>query len=266
MSTYRRYQEARDTAWRALLRLPEASLPVDVDHLAQALGVDVLPFPDETENPRVRALIAQTGAVRCVSLRIRGHWYVFIRHLDERERRFAVAHELGHLLLRHPTRPLAPGVRAFAGGENAGDLLEDPIDPADYAADIFAVRLLAPACVLHDLHIDSPAAIGAVCGLPPRAAALRAERMELLNARNAYFTHPLERQVRDRFLPFVRARAFPAAVPSPAPAPPADTAPRAGLPQPVPPAVAPRRRLWILLAAAAAVLGIGALFFVWIAR
>lgn len=205
VSSYRRYQEARDTAWRALLRLEEKRLPVDTEALARRVGVTVHPFPDGKQEPRLAALIQKAGGGKCVSLRIRGAWHVFLREdrLDEAGRRFSLAHELGHLLLGHETRALAPGVRAFCSRENAGDLMEDPDSPEECAADIFAIRLLAPACLLHELHIDMPGGIMRLCGLPPRAAALRGERMELLNRRDSFYAHPLERQVRDAFLPFL---------------------------------------------------------------
>ena len=271
MSTYRYYQEARDTAWRALLRLKDKRLPVDAEALAKAVGMEVLPFPDATENPRLAALLAGEEKAAAVSLRIRGKWHMFLREdmLDDSQRRFAVAHELGHLLLGHETRMVSPGVRAFESRENAGDVLEDPEDLADYAADIFAVRLLAPACLLHELHIDSSSGIAALCGLPPRAAALRAERMELLNQRDAFFTHALERQVRDQFLPYLRSRqsfsapekrSIPLILPlekeaSEAPAPKAEDPAEAIAPKIEAPAPSLKRRgkLWpVLLAAAAA--------------
>ena len=207
MDSYRRYQQARDTAWRALLQLREKSLPVDAEGLARDVGMACLPFPGAEEEPRLYSLLKKAGAGKAVSLRIRGKWHIFLREkgMTDAERRFAVAHELGHLLLGHETWALAPGVRAFTGQENEGDVLEDPEDISDDAADIFAIRLLAPACLLHEMHIDTAGGIQRLCGLPPRAAAVRAQRMELLNQRDAYFTHPLERQVRDQFLPFLRS-------------------------------------------------------------
>ena len=213
MSTYRRYQEARDAAWRTLLHFDVKALPVDPQAMARKMGLAVLPFPDAREAPRLAGLISRAGEAPCVSLRIRGAWQVFFRPncLDERETRFALAHELGHLVLRHGTYALAPGVRAFQGSENAGDLLEDPQTLDDYAADIFAIRLLAPACVLHALRIDTPGGVAEVCELPPRASALRAERMELLAQRDAFFIHPLEKQVWIRFQPFLQAKRVPSA-------------------------------------------------------
>lgn len=211
-STYRQYQEARDTAWRALLRLKNKRLPVEPEDLAAAVGVEIHPFPDPQENNRLWTLANQVRGV-CVSLRIGDTWHIFTRDgaLDASRRRFAVAHELGHLLLGHETRLLSPGVRCFVSGDNQGDLMEETQETPDYAADIFAIRLLSPACLLHELGVDTPCGIMALCELPPKAAALRAERIKLLNQRNVFYANPLERQVRDAFRPFLRSRMTPAA-------------------------------------------------------
>lgn len=220
MNTYRRYQDARDMAWRALLQLREKRLPADVLSLAQDQGIELHSlFPDAAQ-PRLMQLLQLAGKGPCRSLKIRGRWHIFYdsQRLDEDGVRFAVAHELGHFFLSHSTRSLPGGVRTYQSRENEGDLMESPAELDDYAADIFAIRLLAPACLLHELHLDTPGGIRALCGMPKKAAALRAERMELLNARNVFFIHPLERQVRDQFLPFLNERKFP--LPKEEPAPP----------------------------------------------
>ncbi|MBE5782436.1 MAG: ImmA/IrrE family metallo-endopeptidase [Clostridiales bacterium] len=203
--TYQLYQEARDAAWRTLLRLHEKKLPVDMHLLLEQLHIPVLPFPNAKEEPRLAALLLRAHPFACISLRVQGVWQIFLKEhaLDENQQRFALAHELGHMVLHHPTYALDRRVHAFRGRENAGDLLQDPEEIWDYAADIFAIRLLSPACVLHDLYLDRPLPIAQLCGLPPRAAGMRAERMELLNQRDAFLSHPLERQVRNAFLPFV---------------------------------------------------------------
>ena len=213
MSTYRDYQDARDAAWKALLELPEKKLPVDVDALAKRMGMEIHPFPGK-EQERLYTLVNRAADGPCVSLRIRRSWHIFIRPkaLEENQRRFAIAHELGHLLLTHEMETLAPGVRCFAARKNVGDILDDPQELEDYTADLFAVRLLAPACLLHEMHVDSSGDIIRLCGLPPHAAAIRAERMELLNERDVYYTHILETKVRNAFLPWLNRKRFPEAV------------------------------------------------------
>ena len=212
MSTYGQYQDARDAAWRALLELPEKKLPVDVEALAKKLGVEIHPFPGK-EQALLHNLVNRAASGPCVSLRIRRAWHIFIRSkaFDESHHRFAIAHELGHLLLAHETETLAPGVRCFAARENIGDVMDDPQELEDYTADLFAVRLLAPACLLHEMHIDSSGEIIRLCGLPPHAAVIRAERMQLLNERDVYYTHILETKVRNAFLPWLNGMRFPEA-------------------------------------------------------
>ena len=154
--------------------------------------------------------------------------------------------------MQHPTQPLAPGARCFPGEPCPGDAQEEPHDLSDYAADIFALRLLAPACVLHALRADTPGKIAALCGLPPRAAGLRAQRMALLNKRDAFFSHPLERQVIAQFQPFIgREASGLAPVPVSPPAPPVPERPALPLPDravsPASPAPPKKRRcVWLV--------------------
>lgn len=68
---------------------------------------------------------------------------------------------------------------------------------------MFAARLLAPACVLHELQALSAEQIAKVCNISISAAEVRAERMQVLEARNKYYLHPLERQVRQQFEQFI---------------------------------------------------------------
>ena len=106
--------------------------------------------------------------------------------------RFTVAHELGHILLGHI---LVTGTkyRTFAKR-----------DEEEQAADMFAARLLAPACVLHELQATTAEQIAKICNISMQAAKHRAERMQVLEARNKYYLHPLERKVREQFDSFIK--------------------------------------------------------------
>ena len=207
LSSYDSYRRARDESWRALLAMENAALPVDPEALARIWNIGIFTRKEAEAYPRLARLLEKAPAGVCVSIRIDRRWHIFLRDgLDEARRRFAVAHELGHILLGSPTRPLSPGVRVFQSAPATGDLMDGTEGTADCDADMFAIRLLAPACVLHEMHIDTPSGIAALCALPPRAAAFRAERMALLNERNVFYTHSLECRVRDRYLPVIRSR------------------------------------------------------------
>lgn len=62
---------------------------------------------------------------------------------------------------------------------------------------------MAPACVLHELHATNAAAIANLCDISLEAATYRAERMAELERRNAFYLHPLERQVKEQFAEFI---------------------------------------------------------------
>ena len=77
-------------------------------------------------------------------------------------------------------------------------------DDLESSANVFARDLLAPACVLHELQILTPEQIAKACNISMPAAKNRAERMQVLEARNKYYLHPLERRVREQFEDFIK--------------------------------------------------------------
>ena len=77
-------------------------------------------------------------------------------------------------------------------------------DPHETAANQVAARILAPACILWGLNLCKPEEIAQVCDISKQAATFRAERMEILYQRAMFLTSPLERQVYEQFLPFIK--------------------------------------------------------------
>lgn len=181
---YGKYKNVRNSAWQALLDFNVTKLPVSVNSIAKQLGIKVIKNSDIHE--------LQNGE-RGVTLFKDEHWYIVF---DDTESvpvcRFTVAHELGHILLGHI---LVSGTkyRTFS-----------KCDEEEQEADMFAARLLAPACVLHELQALSAEQIAKVCNISISAAEVRAERMQVLEARNKYYLHPLERRVREQFEDFIK--------------------------------------------------------------
>jgi len=109
--------------------------------------------------------------------------------------RFTVAHELGHILLGH----VSPGTFTTVNREPS------PRDnPYETAANQFAARLLAPACVLWGLGLHDAEEIARMCHISKQAAEFRANRMNILYARDRFLTSPLERRLYQQFLPFIK--------------------------------------------------------------
>ena len=106
--------------------------------------------------------------------------------------RFTVAHELGHILLGHPTRE----------GYNARTIDKDR-PQIESEADVFASRLLSPACVLWGLNLHTAEEIAKVCNISITAAQIRAERMDMLYKRDKFLISPLERNVYEQFKGFI---------------------------------------------------------------
>lgn len=180
---YRDYKVSRDLAWQVLIHEQVRSLPVMVGRLCRDMGIRVHYYTPKDQNDGFSTIID-------------GQAHIFISDRCSRERqRFTCAHELGHILLGHVGKFELVN-REPTRGDN----------PIEQAANVFASRILAPACVLWALDVRSPEAIAALCQISRQAAAFRAERMTLLYERGKFLSSPLERQVYDQFGDFIRRK------------------------------------------------------------
>ncbi len=126
-------------------------------------------------------------------------WYIVYNDKEPRKRnRFTVAHELGHILMGHEMQSnYYTRRREF--------VLKPSIESE---ADMFAERLLAPACVLWGLNVHSAVTISSLCDISYSAAIRREERMKQLYKRNKFLTSSLEKQVFRRFESFINENRF----------------------------------------------------------
>lgn len=180
---YKDYQKSRDLAWEVLLHEKVTRLPVKPGQLCKQMGIRVMYYDFQNGKDGESTIID-------------GEPWIFIANGKPVQRqRFTCAHELGHILLGHV------GEYELVNREpSRGD------NPIEHAANVFAARLLAPACVLWALNARTPEQIAILCDISLRSAAFRAERMEILYQRNKFLTSPLERQVYDQFKDFIRER------------------------------------------------------------
>ncbi len=181
---YGKYKNVRNSAWQALLDFNVTELPVSVNGIAKQLGIKVIKNSDihELQNGERGATIFKNE-----------HWYIVF---DDTESvpvcRFTIAHEFAHILLGHV---LINGSKYRTFEKRTEEEQE---------ADMFAARLLAPACVLWGLNLHTSAEIATVCKVSKSAAKNRAERMEILYQRNRFLSSPLERQVYNQFMPYIK--------------------------------------------------------------
>lgn len=180
---YGRYEDLRNATWQVIIDFNINSLPVALSDITDKLDIKIL------NNSDVNHL---KEGERGVTLKFGDDWYIVVNDAESVPiRRFTIAHELGHILLGHMLIDKAK-YRTFKVR-----------NPEEQEADMFAARLLAPACILHEIKALTPDQIKHVCNISITAARVRAERMAILEARNKYYLHPLERQVRQQFSEFI---------------------------------------------------------------
>ena len=179
---YKDYQNARDAAWKLLIDLKIRELPIKTGTICKALGIPIR-FYTPTDGSDGKSFIAGQVPVIMVSDKV-----------PLPRQRFTAAHELGHILLGH------------VGRYELVNREPTPQDnPIEQAANVFASRLLAPACVLWGCGAETPEQIAALCGISYQAAQFRAERMATLRQRNKFLSSPLEREVYRQFADYIAA-------------------------------------------------------------
>lgn len=131
---YQDYKDARDASWRILIDCKVTELPVRISGVCGSLGVSVRRYtPAERDNnDGMSSIIGGTPTIMVSSLAIPAR------------QRFTCAHELGHIILGHVGR-----YDLVCREPEPGD------NPIEQAANVFASRLLAPACVLWGCGVQS---------------------------------------------------------------------------------------------------------------
>lgn len=185
MINYGKYKNVRNAAWQVLIDYNVNKLPIKVTDIVKKSNIKLL------NNSDCKFLKNnQLG----VSIHIDNDWYIIIDDTMKIERiRFTIAHELGHIFLGHESLLHRTPNSIF---------IEKPEEETE--ADMFAARLLAPACVLWGLDLHTPEEIAKVCNISYTAAIYRANRMEILYKRNMFLTSNLEKQVYSNFSEFIK--------------------------------------------------------------
>lgn len=202
---YSKYKESRNLSWEILISQNVHALPVKISEICTSYGINIYSY---SQNAKLinklkadKLKIGNDGFTTAVG---GGKPIIFFDDSKSPERsRFTIAHELGHILLEHVGR---------YNLINREPSSED--NPIEQAANVFASRLLAPACVLWGLNVHTPEEIMGYCNLTYTAATFRAERMKQLYSREKEFIQKrgkscflmsmLEQQVYQQFSDFIR--------------------------------------------------------------
>lgn len=174
---YEIYKNARDASWGFLIQHKIDNLPVDLKRITA--DMDIIVRKDNTgtldADERGKAVNAD-GKLR-----------IIVRDMSVPQKRYTIMHEIGHIVLGHTE-------------------FDDRSDVDEYAAERFAIGVLAPACVLWGLDIHRAEDIAELCNISITSARIREKRMQELYARNKFLTSPLERQVLEQFSDFINSK------------------------------------------------------------
>lgn len=182
---YKRYQQVRDAVWQTLIDYKVVDLPVSLYSICKMSEIKLI------KNSVSHSLNENESGM---SVFQHGIWYVIYDDSELKTRtRFTIAHELGHIFLGHEMKN---------GLYTRKNNMFKPTDETE--ADMFAARLLAPACVLWGINAQTAEQIASVCNISHEAAQIRAERMEILRKRGKFLTSPLEQQVYKQFENYIK--------------------------------------------------------------
>lgn len=180
------YQNVRNAAWQCLLDAGITELPVSVTKIAKHFDIRI------AKNSAHSILKSEQSGISFQTKS--GEWLiVYDDTATTGRKRFTVAHELGHILLGHPLREGEQHTRVFSKDR----------PEVEKEADMFAARILSPACVLWALDLHTPEEIAERCQISLTAAQVRADRMKILYARQMFLTSPIERKVFEAFKPWI---------------------------------------------------------------
>lgn len=169
------YKNTRDASWEFLIKYGISSFPVDLKPIVAEMGITV--------RKDIIGLLSENELGRVVNAN--GELHIILRDAPVHQKRYTIAHEIGHIVLGHTEISLNPYLD-------------------EYAAERFAIGILAPACVLWGLDVHSAKDIAKICNISMASAKIRAERMAVLYKRNKFLTSPLEKQVFEQFSDFIK--------------------------------------------------------------
>lgn len=170
---YTKYKYSRNLSWEILIQENITELPIKLAPLCRQMGIRIIRYADIPG-------FAERDKDGCSAV-INGQYCIlYDETLSNTRKRFTIAHELGHVIMKHSGLP------------------DDETE-----ANIFASRLLMPACVLHECGVKSAADIMELCDVSRTAAEIRFERLTVLRQRGKFYTHPLERKVYEQFKGYI---------------------------------------------------------------
>lgn len=195
---YSNYRKSRDISWQVLIDNNITQLPVKVSSICKNLGIPVLSYEKGYE-------IIKTAGLEETCLQNDGITFMgaifYNQECSIGRQRFTIAHELGHILMHTESK------------YNREPSSNDPF--IEQEANVFAGRILAPACVLWGVGVTTAEQICSVCDISLAAARFRMQRLNLLyekekrfmeeRGRSCFLMSPLEKKVYEQFSDYIKS-------------------------------------------------------------
>lgn len=196
---YVRYKKVQDLAWKVLIDNRVSELPIKINNIAKHYNCAVRSYAQAKELLLTTNLTSHTKYTDAFTILIENKYVILYNQDNPLYRiRFSIAHELGHILLGHKLKQINDRPVTIINRE------PEPSDlPEEVEANTFASKLLAPACVLHELKKEKPKEIAQICNISLQSATFKAEKIKQLNIRKLYYVSDLEKQVYQQFRNYI---------------------------------------------------------------
>ena len=178
------YNNLRDYAWKVLSKAKINSLPVNLYQVCDMYNIELKTFKEGSE---IVDILHRENDI-AFTFYIASKAYIFFDDsiYPYSKVRFAVAHELGHIISKHNFKHDFEMNREY-----------------ETQANYFAIRLLAPAIVLHECGILTTEDIMLECDISYSSASIRSKEMKKLETRGNYLISPLEKEVKKHFKNYI---------------------------------------------------------------
>ena len=178
------YRHIRNAAWQTIIDYHITSLPVDVMSIANSIDIRVI---NDSHSQILEP--NQLG----VTVFCKNEWNIVYRNdLTVPEKRYTVAHELGHIFLG-----------TFSCGLEFSSVSVEKKRKSETQADNFARSLLCPACVLWKTNTIEAEQIVSLCDVPLSVAKTRSKRLKTLIQRGKFLYSSLEQSVLQNFSEYI---------------------------------------------------------------
>lgn len=194
---YSKYKSSRDISWQILINQNISSLPVKVTDICKSMHIRVISYSKGCQYIKNFNSYAHPESNDGFTYQ---NSIFYNEQRTVQRKRFTVAHELGHILLHN-------GNGLYNREPSQND------NPIEHEANIFASRLLAPACVLWGLGVTNAHQISEICDISMQSAEFRMKRLNdlydrekdfmLKYGKSCFLLSPLERAVYEQFRNYI---------------------------------------------------------------